>query len=171
MAELQLSKGYVAIVDDDDYPILSQWKWTALVGGKNQKRVYAYRRPWINGRAGVLYLHRFIMEAPAGLDVDHIDHDGLNNCRANLRLATRTQNLARSRRVNKTGFRGVEHAKGAGFTALINSSKAKRVGLGTFKTAEEAARAYDIAAIEAFGEFALLNFPDPRLAVPSNTEE
>jgi hypothetical protein len=159
MAELRLTKGYVAIIDDEDFDRLSQWKWTAVVTGQRIKRVYAYRRALVPGdtpRRQALYLHRAILNAPDGSDVDHINGDTLDNSRANLRLATRSQNLANSRRARGvTGFRGVTIDKRDGAFVMRCSGASKR-----FATAEGAARAYDAAARQRYGQFAKLNFQD-----------
>lgn len=110
-------------------------------------------------------LHRLIVNAPKGMEVDHIDGNPLNNCRSNLRLCTRTEN-AKNRRKSKHGkvpYKGVRHnttdGRNRGYTARI-SLKGKYLDLGTYETAEEAARVYDTAARTHYGEFARLNFPE-----------
>jgi hypothetical protein len=156
---IPLTKGYVAIVDDEDYAAVSAFKWTALVAKRKARTVvYAYRRiGWDNANRrwkGQILLHRFIMGEPAGLDVDHRDGDGCNCQKNNLRVATRSQNLANNRRtVSVLGFRGITTYRGK----IIAQMRGRH--LGFFETAEAAARAYDLAAIEEFGEFARLNFP------------
>lgn len=154
--ELPLSQGKFALVDDGDFNWLNQWKWTAKEGVHTW---YAYRsvwRPRIN-----IQLHRFIMNAPAGIDVDHKNLDGLDNQRHNLRLATDLQN--NTNRIKRGGcssrFKGVYYfAKRGKWIAQIRNTKGPR-HLGCFVEEEDAARAYDAMAIELFGEFAVLNFP------------
>lgn len=95
-----------------------------------------------------------------GFFVDHKDHDGLNNRRSNLRWATQSQNCVNTSKLARgvSGFRGVSKMRNK-WHAAVNVSK-KRIHLGTYVTAEEAAKAYDRAAREHFGEFARLNFPE-----------
>ena len=163
MKTLPLTKGFVALVDDDCDA--DRWKWTAMVTGQRIKRVYAYRRTgWDQQRrrwTKIVMLHRYVMGDPPGLDVDHRDWDTLNCQRANLRLATRSKNLAHSRRaVGACGRRGVTRVnphqnKGCAFKAQAGGKQ-----IGVFATIDEAARAYDQVASRQFGEFAMLNFPD-----------
>ena len=146
MRELKLSKGYVTLLDDTEYDYWSQFKFCALVC---KHTVYAQK--WKMG-----LLHRLIMQAPKGVDVDHIDHNGLNNQRSNLRLATKSQNHANTKsRTGTSEYKGV-YSSGGKWIA-----RAKKDGhnyyFGTFTTEIEAGRAYDIGAIELFGSFALTN--------------
>jgi hypothetical protein len=106
-------------------------------------------------------MHRQIMQAPAGLDVDHINGDRLDNQRGNLRIATRQQNCwnTTKRKGNYTSpYKGVSWRRGQ-WAAYITVSNRQRP-LGKFADPIEAARAYDCAAREMFGEFAYLNFPE-----------
>jgi hypothetical protein len=84
--EIDLTKGAAAIIDDDCYEYLSRWRWKC----KHEKNTsYACRTT----NAGTLFMHRVIMDAPPGLDVDHVNHNGLDNRRCNLRIVTRSENL------------------------------------------------------------------------------
>jgi hypothetical protein len=154
--EIPLTKGKIALVDDEDYArVIALGAWRA----HKPKHVW-YAQKSIGPRIGRqnLEMHRFIMDAPAEFDVDHRNGDGLNNQRYNLRLSTRSQNLAnRIRCKSQTGYRGVqpEH-KSDHFIAQITVDR-RRIRIGNFATATDAARAYNEAALKYYGEFARLN--------------
>lgn len=159
MQIIPLTQGYCARVDDADFDWLMQWKWCAFVNNCARNVVYAVRgrRKDDVDKTSLIYMHR-VLVAPGRLVVDHIDHDGLNNQRHNLRITTIQLNSANNRNSrNKHGFKGVVQ-RGNKFRARI-SIKKRDVRIGTYRTVEEAARAYDAAAIKEFGEFAQLNFP------------
>jgi hypothetical protein len=151
---IPLTHGHVAIVDACDRD-LADFYWTARIGRSGNK--YAFRRG-----DTVKHMHRIVLERAlgrkllAGELVDHIDRDGLNNRRSNLRLATRSQNNANSRRRsdNASGFKGVMFYKPRGtWKAYINVDK-RRINLGYYDTPELAHAAYIAAAHKHFGEFA-----------------
>ena len=153
MKELILTQGYVAYVDDEDYPLLSRYKWRV---NKGKWGIYAQAN--VDGMEVVL--HRFILGAPFDMEVDHKDHNGLNNVKDNLRLCTSSQNKQNTRiRIdNKLGYKGVYfNTKEKKYYAMIKPPETKRLFLGGFDTAVEAARAYNVAAEMYFGEFAFLN--------------
>lgn len=149
-----LSKGYVAIVDAVDAPRVLAHKWSAQVG---RHTVYAIRRVRDSaGRRRKVWLHRFIVGAPADVLVDHRDRDGLNNQRGNLRTATRSQNGANAtRRVdNSSGYKGVVFRPERGcWKAQIYVDGRKR-HLGSYACATAAGIAYLKAARQHFGAFA-----------------
>jgi len=150
-----LSRGLVAVIDDEDAPaVLSVGSWHAA---DCDGRWYARRfyRPEPNVQRG-LYLHTFLTGWPL---VDHIDGDGLNNRRDNLRHATGSQNNANSRPRVVGGYKGVSHYKRTGRWRAYLTTDGVHRHLGYFDTAEDAARAYDVAAREQWHEFARLNFP------------
>lgn len=108
MIEIPLSKGYVAIVDDDCPPEILTQKWYAQV--RSTGNVYASRSVFgENGRHSTQWLHRVIVSAPAGFDVDHIDGNGLNNQHSNLRVCTRVQN-SRNRALDRRSTSGLKGA-------------------------------------------------------------
>jgi hypothetical protein len=156
--EIPLTKGYVAIVDAADFDWLSQWRWRAW-RGKNNKTPYAGRLSTIASGHRYISMHRLIAGAARGQIVDHINGHGLDNRRANLRLCTIRQNNfnAPCRADSRTGYKGVRPERGK-WGARIKIDGVER-WLGSFPSIEEAARAYDAAAMLVHGEFARLNFP------------
>lgn len=158
--EIPLStKGYVTLVDDEDAHMVQTARWCAHKNGKNKQKVYVQGKVRVDGRLVNVYLHRWLLDAPSGMDVDHINGDPLDNRRNNLRLATRAQNCANT--PPRAGeFKGVHwHPYAGRWCARMNDGQKNR-SLGYFTNPEDAARAYDAAAWEAFGEFAFLNFPE-----------
>lgn len=161
MAEVALTKGKVAIVDDDMVEYLSQWTWRWVHGGSDTSPGYAVHGFRRNGKRVVVYMHRLIAEAPAGSEADHINRDSLDNRRANLRAATRKENMRnRGYRRSRPGYKGTS-ASGRYWRAQIMVD-GKQILLGTYNRQIEAAMAYDAAAREYFGEFAALNFSADR---------
>lgn len=151
---IPLTKGYSTVIDKADYPLVSQYRWQATLRRKG--RVYARRGTWVNGRRVAIYLHRLLLQPKSGEVIDHIDCDGLNNRRSNIRICTTQQNLARApQRLGRTGYRGVWRSR-YGFSAFV-THKRNRYYIGYFKTSAEAALAYNRRAFELFGEFAVLN--------------
>lgn len=155
MKTIELTQGFVAIVDECDYQRLVAYRWWAQVEPRGY--VYAVTRTQETGRK-LVKMHRLILGLNSdGPFVDHHDGDGLNNARGNLRLASRQGNRVNSRK--RSGYA----SSYKGVVASHRKWKAKiRVGatmlyLGTFENEVDAAAAYNAAAIAQFGEFARLN--------------
>lgn len=159
MAEIQLTRGYVALVDDEDYKQLNKFTWQAQLT-TNSDLVYASRSVKINGIKKKILMHRQIMDvANETILVDHKDNNPLNNQRSNLRLCSKKENQknVRVHRDNPSGFIGVSWRPSRNkFRARIYDN-GKEVSLGHFINAVDAAVAYNIAAIRVHGEFANLN--------------
>ena len=146
MKEIHLANGRgVALVDDQDYERTSKHRW------------YYCRGYAIASVGGVTTgMHRMVVDAPKGMDVDHINGDKLDNRRANLRMATRSQNMANRRGAaahNRLGVRGVTSDRGCAYVARIRV-QGKLIIIGRFKEIESAAAAHRQALQKYFGEFA-----------------
>lgn len=155
MKEIPITKGYVALIEDESYELVSQFKWHAA---EDLRTVYAATRVKKDGKRVTVKMHRLIMGNPLG-KVDHINGNGLDNRISNLRVATDSQNACNRRTPthNKSGFKGVWwHKRYQHWQASI-SVNGKRKHLGVFDTKEDAARAYNEAAKQHHGEFACLN--------------
>jgi HNH endonuclease/AP2 domain len=155
MIAIKLNNDHVTVVDDNDYEWLNQWKWYAW---KHRHTFYARR----NGRVGepsIVAMHIAILSPSDGLEVDHINGNGLDNRRVNLREATHAQNLwNRGRTCNNTsGFKGVRWDKARGAWRATITAEGREMFLGRFDDILDAARAYDEAATLHHGEFAWKN--------------
>jgi hypothetical protein len=148
---IPLMHGQFAIVDAEDYEWLNRYTWVLWSG-------YAIRHS--SGKS--FFMHREIVQAPPGMVVDHINGNRLDNRRCNLRLCTRPQNVRNA--AKRPGC--LSQYKGVSFDRRHNSwyatiwFKNRSIGLGHYHDEAQTARAYDRAALELFGEFAWLNFPE-----------
>ena len=158
--EVMLNKGFVAIIDSEDLELVSCYNWNVT---KQRHKHYAHT---VTEGRRILVMHRFLLRPDRGVLVDHINGDGLDNRRANLRLANYSQNAA-NRGKPQCG-RSTSRYKGVFFEssgtrknrwrALIRVN-GQRIHLGAYSEELEAAVAYDTAAKKHFGEFAKLNLP------------
>lgn len=149
MKKIILNTGKEVLVDDEDWPVLSGRNWYEQPAKREGNPSYAH----LHVRGRNVLMHRFLLDAQdANVVVDHIDGNGLNNQRSNLRLASRSENRFNSRRA--VGFKGV-YPRGNRWEAAINHGKWE--SLGYFDTPEEAAKAYNEKIKGIAGEFASLN--------------
>jgi AP2 domain. len=155
--EIRLTQGKVALIDDEDFGKVAG-KWHVHWNGP---RVYARRTTYPGGNRKVnIYMHRVILGALEGEQVDHRNGDTLDNRKGNLRI-TRSDSEQQANRglskANTSGFKGVHwHKRDKCWRAQIKVNH-KRIDLGRYRTPEEAAAAYDRRAREVWGDFARTN--------------
>lgn len=159
---IKLTRGHVAVVDDEDFEMFGHLRWHAR---PSRKTVYATRREWDGEKWANRHLHRDILDAPAGLLVDHRDGDGLNCRRSNLRVASAQQNAANiiNSKPGAVPLRGVTPVKAAGGRTRYRAQialRGRKYSLGVYDTPEAAALAYDVASMSANSGFAVLNNPE-----------
>lgn len=155
MKQIPLKNGGFALCDDADFDWLSKWEWKGHIGYARRSSTKAERQ---EGKTAIVLMHREIMQAERGQDVDHIKTgDTLNNQRSNLRLCTRSQNMMNHgpHSNNTSGFKGV-YRVGQKWQAKVQKDY-KQIVFGCFDTPREAAIEYNRAARELFGEFAYQN--------------
>jgi len=139
----------VALVDDEDFEYLNQWKWQATI---RKKGSYV-------SKTGGARMHNMIMNPPKGLEVDHADRDGFNNQKFNLRFASRAENNSNQgiRVDNTSGLKSVTWHKRIKKWQVRLQKEGKRMHLGYYNTKEEAAKVYNEMAKKQHGQFAYLN--------------
>lgn len=150
--EVTLTKGKVTLVDEEDYEYINQWKW--CVNGKKDSFCA------VRSKEGkTVYMSRKIMKCPKDKLVDHKNGDSLDNRRANLRICTAFQNNtnAKKSKNNTSGYKGVYWDKYNKKWVATLTLNYRQKNLGRFRIKEEAALAYNEAALKYFGEFARLN--------------
>lgn len=159
MKTIELSQGFVALVDDEDYESLNQYKWYASLDKKNGT-YYAKRNiPLPNGKQTTVRMH-VVITGKKG--IDHGNRNGLDNQKDNLRPCTGSQNAMNRRKPQRTKptssvYKGVHQSFDKWRTQIYVDKK--RVYSHTFGSEIEAAQAYDLEAVKHFGEFAVRNFP------------
>lgn len=157
MKEIPLTRGMVGLIDDEDYALVSLYKW--CVRGKNH--LYVGRSVRFSGKVVFIWLHRFLMGPGKELVVDHINGNGLDNRRINLRICSVQQNNFNMRKAkNKTSiYKGVSWNKHGKSWRVSIKHKYKVVFCGYFKSEKVAAIVYDREALKLYGNYAKLNFP------------
>ena len=171
MKVIHLTRGKISLIDNEDYEKVNQYKWYASPAPGDT--FYAKRKIWIpnnghltkqgkyikNGQYKSISLHRFIINAPYNKEVDHIDGDGLNNRRNNLRLCNHMENMRNVpvRKTSKSGLKGVTWCKQTNKWRVVIQDNKKYIHVGRFIEIEDAIKAYNNKAKELFGEFAYQN--------------
>ena len=156
---ITLTQGQETIVDDDDYDELTKHKWYSN-WNQGTRSFYARRKLGSkNGKQKTIMMHRIILGAQPGQEIDHRNHHTLDNRKCNLRICTCQDNNhnAKKRIDNISGFKGVSLRKTGKWNAYIRVN-GKTLHLGNFDEKVDAAKAYDEAAKKYFGEFAKTNF-------------
>ncbi len=151
VCKIPLTQGYFALVDADDYEKLSQYKWHV---NRKGDMLYACR----SEKGKKIKMHRQILNAPPGMHCDHINHNGLDNRKANLRLCTPQQNACNRRPLERTSkYKGVHWDSLSRKWRAEIKHNGRTIHIGFYDYEQDAAIAYDDYAIELFGEFAWLN--------------
>lgn len=160
MKQIELTKGQFALVDDEDFEELNQFKWHAIVA---RDTFYAVRKIYTNKEKVSTMMHRVILGTTnKKIQIDHKDGNGLNNQKNNLRESTASQNQSNTSYQKNNAFKhkGVGWHKGASKYRARITLNGKEYHLGLFEDIIDAAKAYDEKAKELFGEFAWLNFKE-----------
>lgn len=168
MKIVTLASGYIALVDDDDFEWINKKKWRVKKPQDN-RTVYSMASIYIgDSRCKSVYMHREIMakhfgaKSLDGMTIDHIDGNGLNNQKTNLRICTQSDNNKNSKARSHcvSGFKGVTLLKGKQKYIARIRVDGKDKFIGSYKDPVDAAIAYDRACKKLRGEFAVLNFPE-----------
>lgn len=154
MKVLKSTNNFDILVDDEDYEFLSRFKWNVVT--TKDGNTYARTKP---DRKTNITIHQLLMKSGGNVYVDHIDHNGLNNQKINLRLCNNKQNQANSKKNKRllSQYKGVSYSKSKKKWRAYISPDRKFIHLGYFDLEIDAMNAYNEAAIKHFGEFAFLN--------------
>lgn len=158
--EIELTNGMKAIVDDEDYDYLLDYNWRALKNGKTYYAIFGKR---VNGKYSNTWMHRMIMDAKNREDeINHIDHNGLNNQKNNLRKTTHKKVMWQKNAADSkpTKFKGISFHKPSKKWRARIFVDGKMKYLGYYKNEIEAAKGYDNEQKKHYGEFANLNFKE-----------
>ena len=158
--QIELSKGRGALVSDEDCVRVNQYSWyyRSTAGGKE----HAIRDEWVpkgGGKRRLVQMHRFILDAPTGMQVDHINHNRLDNRRENLRICTGSQNKMNSKKYKNSSslYKGVSWCSSTNKWKAQIRCDSKLYYLGVYADEWKAAEVYNKAALEKFGEYVRVN--------------
>ncbi len=163
MREIQLTQGKMALVDDEDFEKVSQFKWFAIYNKKTNAFSAGKKIRGLDNKKRIIYMHQFIMGSHlkgTNYSVNHIDSNLLNNQKINLRVCNSSQRSANktiNSKNNTSGYKGVSFDKSRSKYIAVIQIKSKKLTIGRFHSLSEAALAYNKKAIEVFGEFASIN--------------
>lgn len=160
MLAIALTPDHNAIIDDEDYDLISKYEWSLWTSGRAKNMFYAR---CTTERGQSISMHRIILGVSVNVAIDHINHNGLDNRRANLRITNQQKNSWNSKPHNDgvTRYKGIfNQGRNNGKWYSKVTYRGQRYYLGSFNSQEEAALAYDNKVLELFGEFAYLNFPE-----------
>jgi len=151
MRQFKLTRSKTALVDSEDFERINRYIWHAV---KGRHTFYAQT----NTKQGMLLMHRAILSIPSDIGIDHKDGNGCNNQKENLRICTRSQNLANMKsHTGASKYKGVSWDKHNIKWIVQIQIDNQPYFLGRFKVEDDAALAYNVAAIKYFGDFARLN--------------
>ena len=158
MKKIKLTQGKYALIDDKDFDNLSTMSWQVHKLGNNY---YAYHCSNIKGKTKNIKMHRYLLNYPTGMDIDHINGNGLDNRRENLRICTRSENLRNSklRNNNTSGYKGVSWSKMRKKWIVQIRFDNKSKCLGFYSDKIRAAHIYDLVSLDYYGDYARTNFP------------
>lgn len=159
MREIELTQNKVALVDDEDFARINQYKWYVVCTCNYWRAVRTIKK--LNGKQIMQFMHRFIMNFPKGLLIDHKNHNTLDNRKSNLRICTCAENNMNKlpfKRKTTSKYKGVYWDRGRKKWRAHIRPNNKHLNLGRFINEISAAFAYDKAAKKYYGEFAYLNF-------------
>lgn len=158
---ISLTQGYFAIVDTEDYNWLINWKWHIATRTRKGRKEIVGACHTDSKSKKIILMHRKIMSPPDNMQIDHIDHNVLDNRRINLRICTNSENSQnRFTKTHTSKYKGVHYRKtNQKYCAQIQRHQ-RQLYIGCFEIELEAAKAYDKKAVELYGEFALTNFPE-----------
>jgi hypothetical protein len=155
MIEIYLTQNKVALIDDEDWELISQYKWYAEKQQNSSEMWYAK-----TNKPKSIRMHRLIIDAQNGEEVDHINHNGLDNRRNNLRIATKSENAINNRKRKKTTskYKGVSWDKKQNKWHAYIHINGKKIHIGSFEDEILAAKAYDVKSLSLHKEFSNPNF-------------